>query len=39
MEISVQEQDGLKIIHFVGRLDSNTTGQIYDDMVGLAQNK
>lgn len=38
MNISIQEQDGLKIIRFTGRLDSNTTGQIYDDMVELAKN-
>ena len=38
MNITIEEQNGLKIIRFGGRLDSNTTGEIYDDMVELAQN-
>lgn len=38
MNITTENQDDMKIIRFEGRLDSNSTGQIYDDMVELAQN-
>lgn len=37
MKMTVAEKNGTQVVYLDGKLDSNTAGQIYDEMVKLAQ--
>ena len=37
MNLKFEDKNGVKIASLEGKLDSNASGDIYDDMVGLAQ--
>ena len=37
MQIDTREVDGMTVIDMVGRLDTSTSGDAYDEMVGIAK--